>query len=388
VVAKPTLPPATESNDLNWAFPLLPFSVLLVRSQHGLTMAEKENQHFVPQYYFRFYSKDQKSISLLNTHSGKTVKTAPIKGQASKSYFYGTAEAENLITEVETSFIGTLKKIKNEKTFSALNEEETLNILQAFMFQRSRTLSRRKDSKNQQNYMARAMAEIAINTSKDLGESQREELRSFLDFIVADPIPFQSLDMSISISNAHELMDINKIILKNRTKNPFIFSDAPALLINPMQKRVLTHGVLGMRTPGIIALLPLSPRTAIMLYDKRSYKIQSESKGSLCLKKISDVDELNKLQVCSAASTVYFDDYDFAPYVSKLLNETKKHIGKPPKIIVQEGTLLDNGEEKEIVHFFEKQLPISPKLSFMKYSEVDPQSYLIDRSLWNGRSYF
>lgn len=80
-------------------------------------MADKENQHFVPQYYFRFFSKDQKSVSLLRIINGTVVETAPIKGQASKSYFYGGAAVERQITEIESSFIASLKKFGAKKIF-------------------------------------------------------------------------------------------------------------------------------------------------------------------------------------------------------------------------------------------------------------------------------
>lgn len=351
-------------------------------------MADKENQHFVPQYYFRFYSKNKKSISLLNVASGKTVETASIKGQASKSFFYGDAATEELITQIESSFISTLKKIKSEKSFSNLSEDEILLLLQAIMFQRSRTLAKRKDTKKQRDFMARTMAEIAINTNDCFDENQRKELRDLLKYVVADPIPFQGIDMTMSLTQAHYLMDLRKIVLKNRTKTPFIFSDAPAILINPMQRRVVTRGVLGMKTPGIIVLMPLGPRMAIMLYDKNAYKIIGETKDCFSLKHSSDVDELNKVQICNAASTVYFDDYGLAPYITRLWGLTKAHLENTPKGIVQEGILLDGDDEKEIVHFFEKQIPLMPKLSFVKYEEIDPYSNFIDRDLWDGKRYF
>lgn len=350
-------------------------------------MADKENQHFVPQYYFRFFSKDQKSVSLLRKTNGTVVKIAPIKGQASKSYFYGDAAAERQITEIEASFIASLKKIRREKDFSLLSEEETLSILQAIAFQRARTLGTRVNGKKQQDFLAKIMAEMAINKSKSLTGEEKKDLRELIEFVEADPLPFQGMQMAISIMQAYYLADLDRVVIKNRTKRPFIFSDAPAILINPLQKKVTTRGVLGMITPGIIWLFPLSSRLALMFIDKNGYKIKGKTKGVLNLKTVSDVDELNKLQILNATNAVYFDDFEFAPYICGLWKEITKNLSSEPTGVVQEGILMDAGQEREIVHFYEKQLPVMPKFSFLQYEEVEKHSQLLDRRLWDGNHY-
>lgn len=351
-------------------------------------MADKENQHFVPQYYFRFYSSDQKSISLLNKATGKIVKTASIKGQASKSYFYGNSDVEDKITEIESSFIADLRKVKREKSFESLSYEEVLSVIRAVLFQWSRTLAKRIDAKGQQDYIIQLMAEAAINNNERLSSSEREELLPMVKYVVANPIPFQGLGMTLAITQAEYLMDLKRVVIKNRTKYPFVFSDAPAVLINPMQQKVRGRGVLGMLTPGIIALLPLGPRLAIMLYDAKSYKVRGEAKGVLNLRALADVDELNKLQIQNSAMTVYFNDYAFAGYILKLWNAVKKHLNDAPKGMVKEGVLLDGEERREMFYIYDRQLPVMPEFSFLTYEKVDAYSYLIDRNRWNGKSYY
>jgi hypothetical protein len=58
-------------------------------------MSALRNHHYVPQFYFRRFSGDQKSICLLTRSTGKTVPRAPIKGQASKIGYYGDEEVES-----------------------------------------------------------------------------------------------------------------------------------------------------------------------------------------------------------------------------------------------------------------------------------------------------
>lgn len=351
-------------------------------------MADKENQHFVPQYYFRFFSENKKSISLLNRATGKTVATAPIKGQASKSYFYGDAKVESAITEVESSFIASLRKISSEKDFGCLSESEVLSVLQAVMFQRSRTLAKRKDGKKQQDQIVKLFAEIAINKLENISEEERQEYYKLLDFMSADPIPFQGLDMAISIEQANHLLDLKRVVIKNRTKYPFIFSDAPVVMINPFQQEIVYRGVLGMVTPGLVIIFPLSPRLLILFVDHKAYDLKGDSRGVLNIKSVKDVDQLNKLQILNASNAVYFSDYEFSNYVRRLWAEVKRYLDDSPKGMIGEALLKEGEDTKEIVHIYERQLPLIPSFSFLKYDKASRSSFLIDRARWDGRRYY
>jgi hypothetical protein len=54
-------------------------------------MASNKNQHFVPRCYLRAFSSDGGGlvINLLNLDRHRTIPNAPLKGQCSRSYFYG-----------------------------------------------------------------------------------------------------------------------------------------------------------------------------------------------------------------------------------------------------------------------------------------------------------
>jgi hypothetical protein len=50
---------------------------------------KKKNNHFVPQSYLeRFCSVSDRQVALFNLKSGRVVKTAPIKLQCARDYFY------------------------------------------------------------------------------------------------------------------------------------------------------------------------------------------------------------------------------------------------------------------------------------------------------------
>ena len=51
-------------------------------------MANKKNQHYVPQFYQRRFSPNNKTIGAYILEQKKIIKDASIKHQASKDYFY------------------------------------------------------------------------------------------------------------------------------------------------------------------------------------------------------------------------------------------------------------------------------------------------------------
>ncbi|HEX2983013.1 MAG TPA: DUF4238 domain-containing protein, partial [Ignavibacteriales bacterium] len=55
-------------------------------------MAERKNQHFVPQFYLRNFSENKKSLCDYNLSNNKYIKNASIKDMASQNYFYGKDE--------------------------------------------------------------------------------------------------------------------------------------------------------------------------------------------------------------------------------------------------------------------------------------------------------
>lgn len=348
-------------------------------------MADKENQHYVPQYYFRFFSNNGKSISLINKSTGKLVTTASIKGQASKSYFYGDKVVEDSITKLESCFLAPLKKLKDCKSFASLDDSEVILILQSIMFQRSRTLATRLDRRDQSQHIANLFLEIAINNCEDLSDEIKQQLRESTT-VVPDAKEFQKIEIIESVSNAHFLFDLGRAILKNRTNKPFIFGDAPVVFSNPFQQNICSRGVLGMRNPGLIIFFPLSPRTAIFLYDRNVYKVKPNKNGNIDVRHAKDIDQLNSLQLHSAASAAYFDDIENANYVHDLWKNACKKEFKT-KGIIRTFVVQHEEENKEILHQFDEQLSFIPSLSFAACPKLATSDFLIDRDSWDGRNY-
>src|ERR1700682_4274498 len=104
-------------------------------------MTSKKNQHYVPKFYFRFFCGAEDEICVLNRRDGAVYEHAPIRSQASRNKFYGNAEVENAICQLEGFFSAALQKLRDTNDFHALGKEQYLALLQGIAFQKSRTQS-------------------------------------------------------------------------------------------------------------------------------------------------------------------------------------------------------------------------------------------------------
>lgn len=345
-------------------------------------MAKKANQHYVPQFYFRYFSDDGKSICVLNRSNGKTIERAPIKGQASKKYYYGKDDIETTISEIENHFSYVLREVKKTNTFEGYRLEYYAVFLQNIMFQRSRTISARQKSKAMQDKLLQQYTECSINSDDSLDESKKEAFRSIAQVLEANPQQYQQVGMSVALNSAKSLNDLLPVILHNKTNRPFIFGDAPVILTNPFLKQVTFRGVLGLQSPGLIVLYPLSPSHCVMLIDRNIYKIKKLRGNTLSVRSLQDISMINKLQIHNSVSAVYFSDFKYSQYIKELWQQENDrlvdHVGK----VVEAPGYDHNGNSMgDILHFFEEQLPFIPKLSFLAYDEApeEEECYFINR---------
>ncbi|VEI63150.1 Uncharacterised protein [Serratia fonticola] len=139
-----------------------------------LFMADRKNQHFVPQFYFKFFSKDKKSICVYRKWDEKVVPTAPIKNQSSKPWFYGSdGVVEKELGNLEGHLNTTLRKIIDNKSLECLTEEYKAVVRAGIMLQRVRTSLFRDAHEFSSNKMAQYNFELMVN--KNQGFSPEEK---------------------------------------------------------------------------------------------------------------------------------------------------------------------------------------------------------------------
>jgi hypothetical protein len=346
-------------------------------------MADYKNQHFVPQYFFKNFSGSHRCINLLVKETGAIIHKAPIKNQCSRSYFYGSTENENNISEIETQIkiiLNDLLKIKTDEDFKNVYALPYFTKLYfAILFQEFRTERNALQSKLSadelmiecfKNYLTNS-SEVPENVKNNIDKlnNANMEIKCPLAYYLA--IQFKSLTNS-----THYLVDLGIHILKNKTSEPFIFCDSPVIFYNQYYRNVKKRGVIGLSTPGLMIFYPLSPDTIVLLIDDTIYKCPwGNDDGVYEIKNKYDVKHINKLQLHNALKTVYFPDSMPDKTILKYWKQEKRNFkniqsGVSKKSMYVDGVLKDN-----VIHNMQSQLPYILKLSFIKSDVLDDSQY-------------
>lgn len=343
-------------------------------------MNKKKNQHFVPRFYFRFFSSDQKRISLLNLKSGKTIKYASIKNQCSKNYFYGNKQIENALAGLENEHRKVLKKLRDVLNLDKLTEEQYMLILQAVLFQRSRTMAGRQKRKGPQDKLAKLHMEVAINNDSSLTEKEKYEYRQLIQYVEANPQSYQGMEIIQSLQGIEYIIDLYPLLLINKTKYPFIFGDAPVVFYNNYQMNVTLRGVLGAQTPGLQIFYPISQNEILLVLDPEVYQVRGLKNNHINVEMRNDVDQLNKLQLHNSLNSVYFSDYKCSDYIRKLWRQEKESLAPlEDRFVEAPGFDHDGNPLGDIVHVYEPMLPFRLKLSFLRHDIVDDENFKFQR---------
>lgn len=340
-------------------------------------MHKKRNQHYIPQFYFRFFSTDGKSICLVRREDGSDVKQAAIRGQASRKNFYGNNEVEKRLAAIEAQCSSSLRKLIEAGDTQNLELQDALRVTAWLALQRSRTAAAREAGRPMQDKLLRLQLEVGINNDQRLDTERRQLLLDSLPFIGADMALAQLVEMDVALQSAAHLEDLDSVLLINQTNRPFIFGDAPVVLYNGYYRKVRHRGVLGFDTPGLMMFFPLTPRMLLMRFDKARYRLKRLRGGRLNVRELKDVAALNKLQIHCSSSCIYFHDYRFAPYVSDLWRQEQSRLRSNVATIVEGLSFTEGGGESagDMIQAFQPQLPFVLMLTFLQHQVLGDEQY-------------
>lgn len=267
-------------------------------------MAEKKNQHFVPQSYLRFFSNNEKTIGTYSINKDFPFTNAPIKGQASEDYIYSKdIRIEGQLEEMEKVCMRIFRKIITNPDY-VLHDVEKLDVIGYLVLQFGRTrlsIDRMKESINE-----------SIN---DWG------IQKFKEFVghnnIIDPhLRFAckkehegafTLGMyNESITLCYDLT-IKCLVISPLLNKYFITSDNPVCLLNPLFDLYGIPNVINFNQKGLCLLMTLTPSVAILLYDSESYKIGAR-KPCLALSNSKDIDTINRIVASNSNEVLYFND--------------------------------------------------------------------------------
>lgn len=308
-----------------------------------------KNQHFVSQTYLRGFgvrhaTGERKSINLFAIGPRKVVEGASIKKQCSSDYFYGRDDGvEDLLQFFEGRYGAAMASLKRGK----LQEEEVEALMQFLFLQSLRTASQLQERLR----VIGEFAKLEIG-----GKRVREHL----------PAPDKTREMQHQLyifAKEHSVVaDLSPVLLINRTRVPFVTSDNPSMFINKLYSQRYGDPTSGLIQSGGIACMPLTPRISLLAYDPDVYQPIGADSGFV-IRRDSDIDRLNELQVIRASGALYFQDPGDAEYVRRLFERYES--GRKAEWNVTR-VFIRSGEDDDFEHFRrirpEDELSLEPRL--------------------------
>lgn len=342
-------------------------------------MAENKNQHFIPKYYFRQFSNDEKTINLIQKENGQVRKKISIKGQCSKKYFYGKNEEDKEITKYESKHkqllneLNTIDSPVKYDNFMSTDSKVNINILklcELIIFQRMRTYSKREQILNSDKSMIKEIASHFLQSKEEFNCIDIEMLEIEIERNIVHANLLQKASLATSL-----IYDLNIYILDNKTDIDFIFSDSPVVFYNKAYYHIKNKGTLGFQSSGLLVFFPISNKKCLLLIDEKEYTGDLLGQKYFEIKNDFDINSINKLQLHHSSQAIYFSDAINDKYIKKLWKQQKNSF-------VNLNTLQTvNKYNNSILHTYEKQIPYILNLSFLdiKYSGKNQKDTINNR---------
>ena len=273
---------------------------------------KKKNQHYVPQYYFKFFNGRQAFISVLLVSKGKVIPSSSVADQASKSYFYGDADIENEVCIVENRL---RKHIIDVLEAGSIDNRQKLSLIEYIAYQEARTSKKRAETLS---------AFRTIEAFIDL-EDKVKDIEAAKSWHASNPVSSFSVDeakwhwrqMLLALSSTWSMSDLSCILLENSTEIPFVFSDSPVVFLNHHMSDFSELGIVGTMSKGLVVVFPIDPRYCVLLYDSDAYRLTlayartfDKARKVLAISE-SDVQVVNTLQYLNSENCVYSADIKY-----------------------------------------------------------------------------
>lgn len=271
-------------------------------------MPQNKNQHYVPQFYQRYFSDDEANTGVYILKAKKYLPNSAIKHQASADYFYskdliiekGLSIAEGMVKEVFDALIANPRRRLNKKQQEAIYCNTILQM--------GRTLFQAKKQEAAITAMGKQLLEVVIQADKESGRGEYADIPQ--EAIDSTKIKLNEPGAFVT-ANFIKLLplcrDLEYRVLINETNVPFVTSDNPVCMYNQFLERMgVNNGGLGQR--GLQLYMPISPAVALFYYDPKVYKVGSMLMDFVRISKTDDVNELNKMLATQANEILIVQD--------------------------------------------------------------------------------
>lgn len=281
-----------------------------------------KNQHYVPRFHLRQWSSDGRLISLYNKYNKKFVDNkGAIKNMASRDYLYDkNGELESLFCKIESKLSPLYQKIISTCSLSELTDLEQELLYLHFILSDERTDA----------------------AGKDYGELVKVQLQASLKIYQAHgrytDIDADAIKEKIGIQNPCNkaieaafkyyplIMDLKISLLQNTSNVEFITSDYPSIKYNLWSNIRKMYSGWGLSSVGIVYILPISPKLALIAYDPVIYNIKNLKNNIAKIRNDSDINEINRLMILNSDQNVFFSSNIPFHYLTRLISPIKEYI--------------------------------------------------------------
>ncbi len=322
-------------------------------------MPDYKKQHFIPQFYFRFFSWNNKDIGMFNENNGKYYRSVFIKGQCQKDYFYGTdGNIEKILTDIEDKSIPALKELIKTQICKS-HDNIFLNILPFVIVQFSRTqyLSDFIDDSNSKL--------LKDYTKENLKYSKLNIKTEDLDDIKIKIENAPIIALQYSIISLPLFFDLKAKLFINSTPINFLFSDNPVILYNSLfYDKYFSNTGYGNR--GLQIFYPISPKLLLIFYDDYIYKIGETNRNEIIINNVQDVNKLNELQFLSANECIYFDNSFNEDKLLTYWDSVKKYKKSEKSNFIKSKKIKDRDKTRQLVATSKNDISYRIDLSIIK----------------------
>jgi hypothetical protein len=275
---------------------------------------ENKNQHFVPQFYLRFFrhSVSDKLVGTYHLPGGLFIDKAKIKDHACDDYFYGKDGLEAWLQKAESVARPILAGILATGKLPAWQSQEHKDLLSFVMVQKNRTAE-----------AADEMDEVRRKTLEAIASEGRSDLPDpSLDAgAMAGFASTPHMLVHMAVNHVCAALDLRYKLILNDTGHPFITSDHPVAAYNQFYERNSSgFSDTGVQSRGLQLYFPLDPMHLLVFFDSDVYRVGGRAYDLAPVKATAaDVEALNTLQVVNAGESLFFSNAADEGYDKRLV---------------------------------------------------------------------
>ncbi len=332
-------------------------------------MPQNKNHHFVPQFYLRRFGSGG-FVAAFNLAARKHIARASIAGQCQRPYLYGKDQSvEAQLTAIEGLAARVIRDAVDDLRLPVVPSEADAALLRFLSYQWGRTPAAGAAA----NAMATKMARAIFKAPGVVPEDLRHHIDD-VEVRHVEPVMF-SLQLAASIGPT--LLDLQKCILVNETGLEFITSDAPVVMHNSWCEGVTWQGTTGFASAGLQVVLPLSPRRALLLFDRDVYAVGCrQAPVAVGIKESRDVEALNAMQMSTAQNSLYYSGH---AATAASIDGLPTTWWKPAEASVAVNRALDEENKSQLVHLFRRS-EARLRVSFLRLLKKATRVPLKERS--------